>query len=228
VIDKQCDGYILSHIVSSPSLTPTPPVPNSQFTFGGYAAAATLPAVSFWPRAAARVIDMILINVAALASLFFFGIVIGVAGVLAGRSPAWIHERLDGFSFAALFCGLIGAMLFHAAFEGLHGSSPGKLILGQVVLSEDGMPCSFKAALGRSCAYLIDALFFGAVAYLAMSGSPLQQRHGDKWFRTVVCKRSEVDPTRLRPGGRFVAALAIALLANAGFVGLGLVARLVL
>jgi len=171
---------------------------------------------------------MIVINIAAFVSLIFFSLLIGIAGAVAGRSPSWMQQHLSGFSFAALFFGLAGAILFHATCEGLHGSTPGKLILGQVVLSEDGMPCSFKAALGRSCAYLIDALFLGAVAYLAMSGTPLQQRHGDKWFHTAVCKRSEVDPTRLRSGGRFVAALAIALLVNAGFVGLGLVARLVL
>jgi uncharacterized RDD family membrane protein YckC len=171
---------------------------------------------------------MIVINIAAFVSIVFFSILIGIAGAMAGRSPHWMQQRLSGFSFAALFFGLGGAILFHAVCEGLHGSSPGKLILGQVVLSEDGMPCDFKAALGRSCAYVVDSLFFGAVAYLAMSGTPLQQRHGDKWFHTAVCKRSEIDPTQLRSGGRFIAALAIALLVNAGFVGLGLAARLIL
>src|SRR3954468_2173908 len=197
-----------------------------QFTFGGYAAEATLPAVGFWPRAGARIIDMIVINIAGFFSAFFFVVLIAAAGAVAGRSPGWLQQRMAGFSFGAFFLALIGSVLFHTACEALHGSSPGKLMLGQVVLSEEGTPCGLKAAFGRSCAYFVDALFLGAVGYFAMSGSPLLQRLGDKWFHTVVCKRSEVNPAMLRSGGRFFAALLIALVLNAGVMGLGLVARI--
>src|SRR3954466_10289376 len=204
-----------------------PPATGPQFTFGGYAAEATLPVVGFWPRAGARIIDMIIINITAFFSGLFFAIVIGIAAALAGRSQGWLQGRLGGFSFVGLFFGLIGSVLFHTTCEALHGSSPGKLMLGQVVLSEEGTPCGVKAAFGRSCAYFVDALFLGAVGYFAMSGSPLLQRLGDKWFRTVVCKRSAIDPTQLRSGARFVGALLIALVLNAAFVALGMVVCLI-
>jgi uncharacterized RDD family membrane protein YckC len=169
---------------------------------------------------------MIIINITAFFSGLFFAIVIGIAAALAGRPHGWLQNRLGGFSFVGLFFGLIGSVLFHTTCEALHGSSPGKLMLGQVVLSEEGTPCGVKAAFGRSCAYFVDALFLGAVGYFAMSGSPLLQRNGDKWFHTVVCKRSEVNPAMLRSGGRFFAALLIALVLNAGVMGIGLVARI--
>jgi hypothetical protein len=214
--------------MSPTPLSSPPQASGPQFTFAGYAAETTFPVVGFWPRAGARIIDMIVINLTALFSGVFFAIVIGIAAAVGKRPHGWLEGRLSGFSFVGLLFGLIGSLLFHTTCEALHGSSPGKLMLGQVVLSEGGTPCGVKAAFGRSCAYFVDALFFGAVGYFAMSGSPLLQRNGDKWFHTVVCKRSEVDPAMLRSGGRFLVALLIALVLNAGMMGLGLIARLVL
>ena len=41
-------------------------------------------------------------------------------------------------------------------------------MLSMVVVQEDGSPCRIGSALIRSLAYLIDSLFFGAIAYFAM------------------------------------------------------------
>jgi hypothetical protein len=49
-------------------------------------------------------------------------------------------------------------------------------------------PCTLRGAILRNLGYYVDAFFFGMVAYGSMSRSPMQQRLGDKWGRTVVVK----------------------------------------
>lgn len=67
----------------------------------------------------------------------------------------------------------------------------------------------------RSLGYYVDALFFGAVGYFAMQGNTSQQRHGDRWAKTVACKRSSLTPEQVRSGGRFAAIFALAVIADA-------------
>jgi hypothetical protein len=52
---------------------------------------------------------------------------------------------------------------------------------------------------------LLDALFSGLVGYSAMQKPSLEQRNGDEWAHTVVCKCSN---------GRFVMALFFAIMAD--------------
>jgi hypothetical protein len=44
-----------------------------------------------------------------------------------------------------------------------------------------------------------------------MQKSVLEQRHGDEWAHTVVCKRSALPPENLRGFGHFAVALVFAL-----------------
>lgn len=73
-------------------------------------------------------------------------------------------------------------------------------------------PVRYRQALGRSLAYYIDAIFFGAVA-LGTMRPPLQQRLGDKWNGTLVVNRSIAPPGGV--GNRFGSALLLGLLADA-------------
>jgi hypothetical protein len=47
-----------------------------------------------------------------------------------------------------------------------------------------------------------------------MQKPSLEQRHGDEWAHTVVCKCSNAPPGSLRGGGRFVMALFFAIMAD--------------
>jgi hypothetical protein len=91
-------------------------------------------------------------------------------------------------------------------------------------LKQDMKPSSMYGALIRSLAYYIDALFFGLIGYISMSESPLNQRYGDVWGKTVVVKVKEVSPDSLRSQNYFI----FGLLAGAGYWAAMLVLGLIL
>jgi uncharacterized RDD family membrane protein YckC len=186
-------------------------------SFGGYAAPSALEGVGFWPRAAARLIDHFVHFTLRRVTGYFFGIMLVVASGGPGHVPRYIllrlrHPGISGFVFA-----IIGYLAYHVIFSTVHGSSLGKRMLGMVVLQEDGSPCRFKGALIRELGYYVDGLFFGIVGYTAMQSSAQQQRHGDDWAHTVVCKRNQVAPEKLQGWGRFTVALMFALMVDAAF-----------
>jgi uncharacterized RDD family membrane protein YckC len=121
---------------------------------------------------------------------------------------------------------LLGTVAYHTTCESLHGSTVGKLALSMTVVQEDGSPCHVKSALIRSFAYFVDALFFGLIGYFAMQKTPQQQRHGDEWAHTVVCKRIKVAPQNVRSGAQFVLALFFAVMADAALIMIGLLLKL--
>lgn len=184
----------------------------------------TLLGVSFWPRVGARVIDLIVHNIIAVCAGFFFGIMVGIAAAIRHQDSALLLRRpANGVLIFTL--ALLGSIILEAICEGFHGSTPGKLILGFTVVQEDGSPCRFGPALIRSFAYLIDALFFGMIGYSCMQKSPQEQRHGDEWARTVVCRRSQLAPANVRGFGHFAAVFLLAAMADAVLLILGQVIR---
>jgi hypothetical protein len=64
-------------------------------------------------------------------------------------------------------------------------------------------------ALIRSLAYFIDGLVFGLVGYLEMTKTLMEQRHGDRWAKTLVVRRAQVPEASKRPGLRFFLAIAL-------------------
>lgn len=185
-------------------------------SFGGYVGTpGALEGVGFWPRAAARIIDLVVHYIVSICAGLVFGILLGVIGTMMGKSVPTMVAKIQGLSFTSFGLALLGSVAYHSVCESMHGSTLGKLILSLVVVKEDGSPCGFDAALRRSFAYFVDALFFGLVGYFAMQKTPQQQRYGDQWAHTIVCKRSQVKPENLRDGGRFVLALFVAIAADA-------------
>jgi uncharacterized RDD family membrane protein YckC len=199
------------------------PAPAPQFTFGGYSTDEhALIGVGFWPRVAARLIDTVVHQVIALFSGFFIGIVIAIAAVFSASDPSAAAQRAATPGFTAFLLAIVGYAVYHTICEGLHGSTLGKLIMGQVVLHQERRPCGFRASLIRSLGYYVDGLVFGLVGYLKMKDSPQAQRHGDAWAHTVVCKRKDV-PDQVRGAGRFIAALFLATVADAACLSMGVV-----
>jgi uncharacterized RDD family membrane protein YckC len=182
--------------------------------------AGALPGVSFWPRAGARVIDVIIHNVIALCSGFLVGILLAIVAALR-HIPLAMLIGPNETGIAVIVFGLLGTIVFEAICEGFHGSTPGKLMLSMVVIQEDGSPCRPGSAWIRSFSYLIDALFFGLIGYLNMQKSPQQQRHGDDWAHTIVCKRSFVAPQNLRGMGQFAVVFFLAGLADSAILIMG-------
>jgi len=195
---------------------------------GGYAPEpGALVGVPFWPRFGARLLDLLVHYVISFGAGVIIGIFLAISASLNHTPLQPLIARTTSLSALTFIAAILGAMLYHVISEGGHGSSLGKLALGLVVLQEDGTPCRMGAALVRSLAYYVDALFFGIIAYVAMQKSPLQQRYGDQWAHTVVVRRSQVAPERLRSSGRFLGVLFLAAAADAALLLLTYAIKLV-
>jgi len=217
-----------SSVASSLEPPPLPTFSMEPFTFGGYAATAgELSGVGFWPRVAARMVDLVAHYLIGICTGMFFGFLIGVAAALTRQPSGPLIQKLMGGGVGVFLFATLGFAAYETVFESVHGSTLGKRMLSMVVVQEDGTPCRLGPALIRSLAYFLDALFFGVIGYMAMQNSQQEQRHGDKWAHTVVCKRSGVKPENLRGGGRFAAALLLAAMADSAILMSGFVVNLV-
>jgi len=185
--------------------------------------------VGFWPRVAARVIDTLVHYAVVLCGSLLFGILVATAALITHQPFQVLAAKLNNLGFMGTVFVLLGSIAYQTFCESIHGSTVGKLALSLVVLQDDGTPCRFKAALIRSLAYFIpDGLFFGVVGYLAIRKSPQQQRIGDEWAHTIVCKRSVAPAGSLRSGTKFVLALLVGALADAALVMTLLLLKLLL
>jgi uncharacterized RDD family membrane protein YckC len=185
----------------------------------------SLPGVTFWPRAAAKLIDFVVHYVVSFCGGVLFGILFRLAIRSTHASLSMVRLRPGQGVIALFFFALLGSIAFEVVCEAIDGSTPGKRLLSIVVVQEDGTPCRFRSALIRSFAYLIDSLFFGVIGYFNMQKTPQNQRHGDEWAETVVCRRSDVAPENLRGLDTFLVALCLASMADAAFVMIGLLMR---
>ena len=202
---------------------PQPVASSTTFSFGGYAAEPVgFAGVSFWPRVGARLIDLVVHYIVAFAAGVFFTILLAAAS--GGHIPAWVIVRLRHPGLPGFVAGLFGSFAYHVVSGSVHGSTLGKRVLSMVVVQEDGTPCRFGSAMIRELGYYVDALFFGLIGYFAMQKSLQEQRHGDQWAKTVVCKRSTLAPEQLRSDGRFFLALMLAVMADAALLMIGLLA----
>ena len=185
-----------------------------------------LPGVSFWPRSAARVIDFAIhYAIGFCAGLFFATIVLAVARVTHNPQAFLLLRRTSTNGILLFLAALLGAIVLEALCEGLHGSTPGKYLLGMTVVQEDGTPCRLGPAFIRSFAYVIDSLFFGLVGYFAMNKTPQEQRHGDEWAHTIVCRRSNVAAQNLRGFGEFLMAFLLGAMADVALMIVGLILK---
>jgi uncharacterized RDD family membrane protein YckC len=121
--------------------------------------AGTIEGVGFWPRAAARVIDLLVHILVGFCAGFLFTIVQMIAA--GGHPDRLLVLKLQQTTFASFLLAILGSLVYHTSCEGLHGSTLGKLVLSMVVVQEDGSPCRLKGAVVRSMGDLLDALFFG-------------------------------------------------------------------
>jgi uncharacterized RDD family membrane protein YckC len=212
----------------SMSIIPPEPQPTPAFapSFGGYVSTPeALPGVGFAPRLLARLIDLALHYGIAFGSGILFVVFLVIAS--GGRVDPVLLRRLKPTTASAFILALLGSVAYEIVCETMHGSTLGKMLLSMVVVQEDGSPCRFKSAVIRSFAYFIDGLFFGLVGYLEMNKSFQEQRHGDVWAHTVVCKRKSVPQASLRGGGQFLMAFLLACCADSALLMFSLLIKLV-
>lgn len=162
----------------------------------------------FGIRLAARLIDFAVTSILGLFTGFIAGIVLGVLQHLGHMPENWMELIKEQAYWPYLF-GIFGTVAYHWFSEGIGGTTIGKLCCGLSVIQVDGRPCEFSAGFIRSLAYLVDALFFGAVGYSSMKESLRQQRYGDVWAETMVVKTADFTPTPRPSMGRIITGILL-------------------
>jgi uncharacterized RDD family membrane protein YckC len=142
--------------------------------------------VGVWPRFLAQAFDTVVTGVIAAAIGLLF----------AGKDP---HVRP-----VVLLVWPVVALVYFFVAEGLWGTTPGKWLMGLVVVRKDGSDAGLAAVAVRTVLRLVDGLLFYAVgaAFIWSSGS--RQRLGDRLAGTLVVR--ERPAPRLRSDGTHVLA----------------------
>jgi uncharacterized RDD family membrane protein YckC len=101
-----------------------------------------------------------------------------------------VGAALGETAFAILFViGLALVLIYGFLLEGLYGYTPGKYLLGLVVVKSDGSDCTIGASILRNLLWIVDALpafnLVAVVAILLTDG----QRVGDLVADTIVVER---------------------------------------
>ncbi|RLM63303.1 RDD family protein [Halorubrum sp. Atlit-26R] len=88
--------------------------------------------------------------------------------------------------------GLAATLVYGFLLEGLYGYTPGKYLLGLVVIKSDGSNCSIGASILRNLLWVVDALpTFNLIAIGSILLTDDNQRVGDLVADTVVVKQQE-------------------------------------
>lgn len=178
----------------------------------------------FWIRAAARIIDWVVLGIVGMFVGVFLALIAGIVEATTGGPAPDLLEAMTKTTFIGWIGGVITNLGYHSLFEGVAGSTVGKRVLGLHVVAFDLTPVRFDQAVKRSIGFLVDALFFGAIAAGEMKDSPEKQRIGDRWGETRVVRRRSL-PLELRPStlqffAAFVAAVQIAFLVTLATQGM--------
>ncbi len=125
-----------------------------------------------WHRVGAFFIDSILMGL------------IWVPVMLAGAALG------DIVALMFIFAGLVATLVYGFLLEGLYGYTPGKYLLGLVVIKSDGSNCSIGASILRNLLWIVDSLpTFNLIAMISILVTDDNQRVGDLVADTVVVKQ---------------------------------------
>jgi uncharacterized RDD family membrane protein YckC len=148
----------------------------------------TSPYAGFWSRAAARVIDLVLI-IAAFNLIYLADRFGSEAGLWTG-SGIEEGDVAEGLSLANLLRAaffLTFPIFYYVFLHGSCGQTFGKMALRIKVINEDGTPLGYKKAFLRWLGYFLCDLTFN-VGYIWAAFDPRKQGLHDKVCRTLVIK----------------------------------------
>ena len=142
-----------------------PPASTAQATFAEPTPNA-VPA-TFGPRFLARLIDFVVHFVVSMIAGFAGGVSAAFIAAAGGLPEGW-QARMQEVSILSFVIGFVASTLYHTLAEAFGGATVGKAILGLRVRSADLSPATFRGALIRSLAILIDGLFFGRLRFACL------------------------------------------------------------
>jgi len=166
----------------------------------------------FLPRAAARIIDFVVLSYLVRVSAWLFGFLLATAA--GGTPPRWVLLRMSHHHLLLFFAIVLGSFAYQTICTIAHGSTLGKLLFSLRVLQDDGSPCQPWSALIRELGYFVDVILFGFIGYVAMQRNPQHKRLGDTWAHTVVGKYTKVPQESKRSASRVVLGLMLGTMAH--------------
>ena len=108
----------------------------------------------------------------------------------------WVPVMLAGAALGEIgflvftLAGLVATLVYAFLLEGLYGYTPGKYLLGLVVIKPDGSNCTIGASILRNLLWIVDALpTFNLIAMVSILLTDDNQRVGDLVADTVVVKQ---------------------------------------
>jgi len=156
----------------------------------------------FWARAAARVIDLLII-IAAFSLIYLADRLGADAGLWTGMGLGEGSRAGAGFSMANVLRGLFFLtfpVFYYVYLHAMYGQTFGKMALKIKVVNEDETPLDYRKAFLRWLGYfLCDLTFY--IGYLWAAFDPRKQGLHDKVCKTVVVRTdvpfqlpAEVEP----------------------------------
>jgi uncharacterized RDD family membrane protein YckC len=132
----------------------------------------------FWIRVGAKIIDQILLQIAASLA----GFVVGMG--MSGNSPSESLAR----NVAATILGMLLSLVYSVWFLGKYGATPGKMVCGLKVVTAEGGPISYGRACGRFFAEILSGLILG-IGYLMVAFDEEKRALHDRICNTRVVKK---------------------------------------
>jgi uncharacterized RDD family membrane protein YckC len=143
----------------------------------------------FWSRAAARIIDLLII-IAAFNLIYLVDRLGADAGLWTGMGLGEGNWTGAGFSMANVFRGLFFLtfpVFYYVYLHAMYGQTFGKMALKIKVVNEDETPLDYRKAFLRWLGYfLCDLTFY--IGYLWAAFDPRKQGLHDKVCKTVVVR----------------------------------------
>jgi uncharacterized RDD family membrane protein YckC len=127
-------------------------------------------------RVIAAVFDLLLVFFSWFAVIRFWG----------HYNEAQNSYLVTGFPALAL---MTATPIYWFSMEWFFGATVGKLICDLRVVSLTGKKCSLGQSLKRNLLRPIDFFPWYLVGFIAVKLSPLRQRLGDQWAKTIVVKK---------------------------------------
>lgn len=159
------------------------------------------PFAGFWSRAAARIIDLIII-IAAFNLIYLADRLGADAGLWTGIGLNEGSRTGAGFSLANVFRGLFFLtfpVFYYVYLHAMYGQTFGKMALKIQVLNEDGTPLDYRKAFLRWLGYfLCDLTFY--IGYLWAAFDPRKQGLHDKVCKTLVVRTDVPFPVPAAAG----------------------------
>lgn len=154
-------------------------IPETRYALGGqpYTAYREVRLITGWARFAHYIIDYLILQGLAFVAGFFIGL----------SNPQFASTDPDQQLRNQLILtgiGILVNLLFFSLFEGFFGSTPGKMMLGRVVIDEYGLRPEPQKIILRSLARLVP---FEAFSCLADRG------WHDRWTGTYVVDKDEAN-----------------------------------